>query len=333
MKNVLVTGGAGYVGSHTCLRLREAGYRPVVYDDLSNGHAEFVKFGPMVEGDIRDADRLAWAFRRFAPVAVMHFAARIEVGESVRDPALCFDVNVGGSTKLFRACLEAGVDKLVMSSTCAIFGEPATDRLCEDHPQRPISPYGRSKKLVEDMLLDLEAFGDLRSARLRYFNAAGADPVGRLGERHDPETHLIPLALAAAAGENPQFRILGTDYETRDGSAERDYVHVLDLADAHIRALKRLETGAPGLGVNLGSGRGATVREVVKACSRAVGRAFAPEEAPRRRGDPARLVADPARANALLGWFAQRSLDETIRDAWAWHSRHEAERLPNRLAG
>jgi UDP-glucose 4-epimerase len=284
MKNILVAGGAGYVGSHTCLRLREAGFRPVVYDDLSNGHEEFAKFGPLVCGDIRDADHLAWTFRRFQPDAVMHFAARIEVGESVRDPAQCFDINVGGSATLFRAAREAGIDKLVMSSTCAIFGEPESERLTEEHPQKPISPYGQSKKIVEDMLLDLERFAGLRSARLRYFNAAGADPAGRLGERHDPETHLIPLALAAASGQNPNFRILGTDYDTRDGTAERDFVHVLDLADAHIRALRLLDSGAPGFGVNLGSGRGATVREVERACARAVGATSPPK---RRRGAPA----------------------------------------------
>ena len=319
-KTVLVTGGAGYVGSHCCLALAEAGYTPVVYDNLSNGHARAVQWGPLEAGDIRDGDRLDAVIARYKPVAVLHFAALIEVGESVKYPGRFYDNNVGGALVLIEAARRGGVDKLVFSSTCATYGDPVQLPMDETHPQTPLNPYGRTKLMIEQALADYDAYAGFRSVSLRYFNAAGADDAGRIGESHDPETHAIPLALQTALGLRDGFKLFGDDYETRDGSAVRDYVHVLDLADAHVRALRYLLDGGQTTAFNLGTGEGTTVRELVAAIGRTTNRPLPVETVARRPGDAPALVADSARARDVLGWRPTRSLDEIVRSAWRWHA-------------
>ena len=331
MQTVLVTGGAGYVGSHACLALAQAGFRPVVFDDLSNGHREHVQWGPLEVGDIRDAGRLDAVFAAHQPVAVLHFAARIEVGESVRDPGAFFDVNVGGAITLIEAARRAGVNALVFSSTCATFGEPVRMPMDETHPQAPLNPYGRSKLMVEQALADYDRYVGFRSTVLRYFNAAGADPEGRIGEWHEPETHAIPLALQVALGQRSHFTIFGEDYDTPDGTAVRDYVHVLDLADAHVSALKRLLAGGTSTSFNLGSGEGTSVRQLVDGVGRAVGSPLKVELASRRMGDAPMLVADNGRARRELGWAPSRDLDVILSSAWRWHRDQavlQEEKLP-----
>lgn len=323
-ETVLVAGGAGYVGSHTCLRLAEAGFTPVVYDNLSNGHRQFVQWGPFEHGDIRDRARLDEVFARWRPAAVLHFAALIEVGESVRHPGRFYEVNVGGAANLIEAARDAGCEALVFSSTCATYGDPVRLPMDESHPQAPLNPYGRSKLMIEQALADMDRYAGFRSIRLRYFNAAGCDPEGRIGERHEPETHAIPLALHAALGRRAGFSLFGTDYDTRDGTAVRDYIHVLDLADAHVLALKRLLGGGGSEVFNLGTGTGTTVRELVEAIRAVTGRPFPVTEAPRRDGDAPVLVADNRKARETLGWAPRFGLEDIVRHAWDWHARHEA---------
>jgi UDP-glucose 4-epimerase len=243
MTSILVVGGAGYIGFHTCLDLYNKGFNPIVFDNLSNGHLEFVRWGPFEDGDIRDRARLDDVFRKHKPEAVVHFAGSIEVGESVKNPAAFFQNNVSGSLNLFCAALDAGVDKLVFSSTCATYGVPERIPLDEAHPQSPINPYGRSKLMVEQILQDLYIYKSFHSVVLRYFNAAGADPEGRIGEWHIPETHAVPLAIDVALGRRPVFKIFENDYDTRDGTCVRDFVHMMDLADAHSRSIKYLLEG------------------------------------------------------------------------------------------
>lgn len=329
MHTVLVAGGAGYVGSHACLALAEAGFRPVVFDDLSNGHREHVQWGPLEVGDIRDAARLRAVFAAHQPVAVLHFAARIEVGESVKNPGAFFDSNVGGTITLIEAARRAGVDAMVFSSTCATFGDPVTLPMNESHPQAPLNPYGRSKLMVEQALADYGRYVGFRSAVMRYFNAAGADPRGRIGEWHEPETHAIPLAIQVALGQREQFTIFGDDYDTRDGTAVRDYVHVLDLADAHVSALKRLLAGGGSESYNLGTGTGTTVRELVEGVGKATGRPLPVRMAERRPGDAPILVGDNAKAREQLGWKPSRDLDVILSSAWRWHQ-SQAEGVPAR---
>ena len=312
----LVTGGAGYIGSHTCRALAAAGIVPVVYDDLSNGHASFVRWGPLERGDIRDRDRLADVVRRHRPDVAVHFAGLIEVGQSVRDPLGFMDANVAGTIALLGAL---GDTPLVFSSTCAIYGDPDGQPLSEDHPRAPVSPYGRSKLMVEQVMDALEAAGQTRTVRLRYFNAAGASADGVLGEWHDPETHIVPLLLLAALGEREGFRIFGTDYATPDGTCIRDFVHVEDLADAHLRAVRHLLSGGGSDAFNLGTGHGTSVRDLCDAVVRRTGRSIALGESERRPGDPPVLVADPARARDVLGWRPTRDLDGIIDTAFAWH--------------
>jgi UDP-glucose 4-epimerase len=320
MPNVIVTGGAGYVGAHACAALADAGFTPVVYDNLSNGHGEFVQWGPLERGDIRDGDTLAAAFARWAPVGVLHFAGLIEVGESTRAPARYFDVNVGGSLAVIAAAQAAGVGAFVFSSTCAVYGEPQRLPLTEDHPKAPLSPYGRTKLMVEEALAEIGAWTGLRSIALRYFNAAGADLAGRVGERHEPETHVLPLALAAAEAGRA-FSVFGDDYPTPDGTAVRDYVHVEDLAAAHVAALKRLLEGGEGGAFNLGGGTGVSVAQLLDAVRRSTNRPLEAQMAPRRPGDPAVLVADNTAAREGLGWVPRHSLDVIVDSARAWHAR------------
>ena len=319
MQTVLVVGGAGYVGSHTCLRLSEAGFQPVVFDNLSNGYAEFVQWGPLERGDIRDSLALDRAFAKHQPVAVLHFAGLIEVAESVRDPGRFYEHNLAGTIGLIQATRRAGVDALVFSSTCATYGDPVRSPMDETHPQAPINPYGRSKLFAEQVLRDLDLTGDLRSIILRYFNAAGADPEGRVGERHRPETHAIPLAIRAAMDPGQTFQLFGEDYDTRDGTAVRDYVHVLDLADAHVLAVRRLLHGGASAVFNLGSGTGSTVRELVDAIRKRSNGRFEVVSAPRRPGDAAELVADIRKAREELGWTPASDLGDIIDTAWRWH--------------
>jgi UDP-glucose 4-epimerase len=322
MTNILVAGGAGYIGAHTCLDLFNKGFTPIVYDNLSNGHAEFAKWGPLEIGDIRDRRRLDEVFAKHQPAAIVHFAAAIEVGESVRDPGGYYENNVGGTLTLLRAAQAAGVDKIVFSSTCATYGVPESIPMSEAHPQAPINPYGRSKLLVEQMLQDLDRYQGFRSFVLRYFNAAGADPEGRIGEWHTPETHAIPIALDAALGRRPQFQVLGTDYDTRDGSCVRDFVHVLDLADAHTRAIEHLLKNGTSHALNLGTGHGTTVKELLAAVRRVVGRDFEINYGPRREGDSPALVADNALARQTIGWSPRHDLQSIIETAWNWHANH-----------
>ncbi len=320
-KKVLVVGGAGYIGSHTCLVLAERGYQPIVFDNLSNGHSEFVRWGPLEEGDIRDRKRLDEVFATHRPDAVLHFAALIEVGESVKDPVAFYENNVVGALTLLSAAMSAGVDAFVFSSTCATYGLPDQVPMDETHRQVPINPYGRTKWIVEQALKDFGTYKGLRSVMLRYFNAAGADPEGRIGEWHSPETHAIPLAIEAALGRRDGFKVFGSDYDTRDGTCVRDYIHVLDLADAHVRAGDYLVEGGETGELNLGTGTGTTVKELLAAISVVSGRPFPVEYVGRRDGDSTSLVADNARAREVLGWQPRFSLEEIIRSAWHWHSR------------
>jgi UDP-arabinose 4-epimerase len=320
---ILVTGGAGYIGSHTAKLLAVAGHEPVIFDDLSQGHEWAVKWGPLEQGSLSDPKRLAEVFAGRKMDAVVHFAANALVGESMTNPAKYFQNNTVGSLNLLNAMHEAGVGTIVFSSTCATYGNPVRVPIDETHPQAPVNPYGDSKLMVEKML---RWYGDsygLRWMALRYFNAAGAAPDGEIGEDHDPESHLIPLVIGAALGTRPPVKIFGTDYPTPDGTAVRDYVHVMDLADAHVRAIDRLRAGTASQAINLGTGRGHSVREVVDTVARAGGRPVPAIEAPRRAGDPPELVAAPTLARDVLGWTCQYPGIETIvRHAWAWHQKH-----------
>lgn len=319
MKRILVTGGAGYVGAHVCQKLADSGFVPITYDNLSSGHREAVQFGPLVFGDIRDTGKLVETFLEFRPDAVMHFAARSEVGRSMTRPAETFSANLGGTASLLHACELSAVKHFVFSSTCAIFGEANGVALDERAPQSPASIYGQSKRMVEDMIsASSEAMG-LRSVSLRYFNAAGADPAARIGENHHPETHLIPLAIQAALDPLRKFKLHGTDYATPDGTAVRDYVHVLDLADAHVKSLEYLRDGGGSTAFNLGSGRGYSVREVIATVEMHTGRKLNLFEAARRPGDPAHLLANPAKAASILGWQARLGLTDMVADATRWH--------------
>ncbi|MRG96336.1 UDP-glucose 4-epimerase GalE [Polyangium spumosum] len=324
-RTVLVTGGAGYIGSHAALALAERGYRPLVLDNLSKGHHEPIEQAlgaPVIQADTRDRAALDAIFARERIDAVMHFAAFIEVGESVADPLRYYENNVSGTVTLLQAMQAAGVGTFVFSSTCATYGVPEVIPIPEDHPQNPLNPYGRSKLVVEAILSECETAWGLRSVSFRYFNAAGAHPSGLLGEDHDPETHLIPLVLHAALGKRPSIRIFGEDYDTPDGTCIRDYVHVSDLADAHVLGLEYLLGGGASMAVNLGNGRGFSVREVIAAAERVTGRTIVVEKAARRAGDSPALVGSSERARTRLGWSPRYpELETIIAHAWAWHQK------------
>jgi UDP-arabinose 4-epimerase len=317
---VLVTGGAGYIGSHTCKALAALGFLPITVDSLVHGHERAVKWGPFVKGDIHDRELLRHVFGRYKPHAVLHFAAFANVGESVVSPDKYYHNNVVGTLALLDAIHSHGCCNLVFSSTCATYGIPNTIPIAEDHEQRPINPYGCSKLMIEQIMRDYDRAYGIRYASLRYFNAAGADPDGDIGEDHDPETHLVPLAIQAALGQRPYLEIYGTDYLTEDGTAIRDYVHVADLAAVHALALEHLLNGKESISLNVGTGQGASVREVIKAVESATMRAVPVRETPRRAGDPPILVAQPARAMTALGWRPQFSrIDEMVSSAVRWH--------------
>jgi UDP-glucose 4-epimerase len=328
MANILVAGGAGYIGSHTCLNLFNKGFTPVTYDNLSNGHAEFVRWGPLESGDIRDRKRLDEVLKKYKPLAIIHFAAAIEIGASVQNPASFYDNNVSGTIALLLAAQAAGIDKLVFSSTCATYGNPVSIPMSETHSQSPINPYGRSKLIVEQILQDLDCYRGFRSVILRYFNAAGADPEARIGEWHSPETHAIPLAIETALGRRSRFQVLGSDYDTRDGTCIRDFVHVLDLAEAHTRAIEHLLNNGKSLALNLGTGHGTTVKELLAAIQRVSGRSFSIEYGRRRQGDSPALVADNALAKRTIGWIPRHDLESIIKTAWNWHTRATTDLVP-----
>jgi UDP-glucose 4-epimerase len=317
---VLITGGAGYIGSHVLKQLRRDGVSCVVLDNLSRGHRELVVDADLVVGDIADSALVRRTLAEYHVSAVMHFAAYASVRESAAQPLTYYANNVGGTISLLRAMVESDVKRLVFSSTCATYGLPETIPIAEDHPQRPINSYGAGKLMVERILQDADRAHGLRSVSLRYFNAAGADVSGTLGEWHEPETHLIPLALEVAAGRRDAVDVYGTDYPTADGTCVRDYIHVLDLAQAHVLGLRHLEAGGPSDAFNLGNGHGFSVRQVLETAERVTGRPVASRPAPRRPGDPPTLVGSSEKARRLLGWTPKFDTLETIvQTAWLWH--------------
>ncbi len=320
--NILVTGGAGYVGSHAARLLARAGHDIWVYDNLCLGHRGAVAKGRLIEGELLDRARLVEVFRAHRIEAVMHFAAFALVGESVSNPAKYYQNNIVASLALLEAMREAGVAKIVFSSTTATYGVPQRVPITEDEPQRPVNPYGFAKLVIEQALADYAAAYGLGYAALRYFNAAGASPDGDLGEDHTPESHLIPLVLQVALGQRPEITIFGDDYPTPDGTCIRDYVHVDDLGTAHVRALERLTPGT-GLKLNLGTGRGHSVREVIDMCRRVTGHPIPSAKGPRRAGDPPELVANASRAGRELGWEPRYAdLQSIVETAWRWHCTH-----------
>jgi UDP-arabinose 4-epimerase len=321
--NVLVTGGAGYIGSHTCKALAGAGYIPVTFDNLVYGHKWAVKWGPFIEGDLEDGELVRRVLREHRIMAIVHFAAYAYVGESMSDPGKYFRNNVINTVKLLDSMVECGVDKIVFSSTCASYGLPERVPIDEQHPQRPVNPYGDSKLFIERALHWYSIAHGLRAAALRYFNAAGADPDAEIGENHDPETHLIPLVIEAALGRRSHVDIYGFDYPTPDGSAIRDYIHVSDLANAHVQTLEKLQQGSENLFLNLGTGKGSSVMEVISMVEQMSGKTVDVRMAPRRAGDPAELVAATGLAEEMLGWKPEySSLQTIIETALHWHMKH-----------
>lgn len=319
---ILIVGGAGYIGSHINKELNKQGYKTVVFDSLIKGHKEAVKWGDFFEGDLNDIEKLREVFKKYPIEAVLHFAAFIEVGESVKDPQKYYKNNVANTLNLFQVMLENDVKKIIFSSTAATFGNPQYTPIDEKHPQVPINPYGQAKLMVEKILADYDTAYDLKYIALRYFNACGADLETEIGENHDPESHLIPLILDAAAGKREDIKIFGTDYPTTDGTGIRDYVHVADLAQAHILALKKLMDGGESDNFNLGNGGGFSVRQVIEAAKKITGIDFKVTEVERRAGDPPILVADSTKAKNILGWQPQYADLETIIDsAWKWHQK------------
>ena len=325
MTTILVTGGAGYIGSHAVLALKQAGYEVIVLDNLSNGHRELVEQVLQVKlivGDMSDRALLDNIFTTHNITAVMHFAAYIAVGESVTDPAKYYHNNVAGTLTLLEAMLAASINKFIFSSTCALYGVPKFVPLTEDHPQDPISPYATTKWMVERILSDFDTAYNLKSVRFRYFNAAGADPTGLLGEDHEPETHLIPLVLMAALGKRESILIFGTDYPTTDGTCIRDYIHVTDLAQAHVLGLEYLLKGGDSEVFNLGNGSGFSVREVIESAKEVTGAEIKIEERDRRPGDPPILVGSSDKASKVLGWRPQYpNIKDILTHAWQWHQR------------
>jgi UDP-arabinose 4-epimerase len=321
---VLVIGGAGYIGSHAARALRRAGHEVIIFDNLSAGY-EFLASGfEFIKGDVLDSSTLARVLPRTD--AIMHFAAHAYVGESVANPRKYFRNNVEGGLSLLNAALEAGVKKIIFSSSCAVYGEPAKVPIDENIPRQPVNPYGVSKLFLEQALESYGRAYGFRYASLRYFNAAGADESGEIGELHDPETHLIPLALSAAAKTGPELQVFGSDYPTPDGTCVRDYIHVNDLASAHLKALKHLQAGKESFAVNVGTGSGYSVQQVISAVEEITGKPVPRKVGPRRAGDPPVLVANPAKAQALLGWKATRGLEAIVATAWNWMQQRASKR-------
>jgi UDP-arabinose 4-epimerase len=320
--NVLVTGGAGYIGSHVCKVLKRNGFFPIVYDNLSTGHAYAVKWGPLILGDLADRHNIRETCIRYRPQAVFHFAANALVGESVLHPAKYYRNNTSNSLILLEEICEAKIPYFIFSGTCAVYGNPQFLPLTEEHPLAPINPYGWSKRMIEQMLKDFDAAYGLRFVALRYFNAAGADLEQEIGENHDPETHLLPSILQAALQLREEIVVYGTDFATTDGSAIRDYVHVCDLAEAHLLALRMLLEGEKSRVFNLGTGKGTSVWEMIHAVQKYVSKKIPVRIAERRAGDPSSLVASADLASTMLGWNPKYSdLETLIRSAWKWHEK------------
>jgi UDP-glucose-4-epimerase GalE len=315
-KTILVTGGAGYIGSHICYLLKKNGFTPVCFDNLSHGHEWAVKYGPFVHGDLRNSEDIQDAIAAYKPHAVIHMASFIQVGESVQNPLKYYENNLVGAIHLLKAMEKQGVRNLVFSSTAAVYGSPQYTPMDEAHPCAPINPYGLSKLTVERILQDC---GFIKSVSLRYFNAAGAMPEEGLGEAHEPETHLIPLLIRSALGNGAPLRIFGNDYETPDGTCVRDYVHVLDIAKAHVQALAYLDAGGETVSMNLGTGKGHSNLEVIQAIEKLTKKSVPYTFAERRAGDPAILVSTCEKAKKTLGWQAQYALDHILTHAWQWH--------------
>ena len=318
----MVTGGAGYIGAHACKALAGAGYTPIAYDNLVYGHPQSVKWGPLEKGDIGDSRRLVTVLQKYKPSAVMHFAAYAYVGESVENPAKYYRNNVAGTLALLESMRKCGINQIIFSSTCATYGMPEQIPIGEDHPQYPINPYGRSKLMIEWMLKDFDAAYDLKFIALRYFNAAGADPDAEIGEDHSPETHLIPLILDAALEKRDHLEIFGTDYDTPDGTCIRDYIHVSDLADAHLLALEYLRGGGESDAFNLGNGNGFSVRQVIDSAAKVTGCDIPYLDSDRRPGDPPVLIGDSEKIRQVLGWNpVQNQLETIIETAWQWQKK------------
>ena len=322
MNRILLTGGAGYIGSHTAKCLSQAGFEPVTIDDLSSGHTWAVKWGPFIKGDIGDQNLIREVVAEYRIQAVLHFAAYTYVGESITDPRKYFRNNVARTLHMLDTLMDCSVKHIIFSSSCATYGDPERVPIAESHPQRPVNPYGESKLMVERILHWYDSAYGIKAACLRYFNAAGADPEGELGETHAPETHLIPLVIHAALGSIDSVSVFGTDYETPDGTAIRDYTHVCDLADAHVLALRYLLNGGSSVHLNLGTGCGHSVLEVIQAVEEISGRRVPVRRSDRRLGDPPVLVADAAKVGEVLNWRVRfADLREIVRTAWNWHSR------------
>lgn len=320
--NILVAGGAGYIGAHMCKLLAQKGLTPIVIDNLSYGHKDFVQWGPLVEGDVANKDLVRKTIEQYKPSAVFHFSAFTYVGESVIDPKKYYQNNVVATINLLDSVVEMGVPHVVFSSTCATYGVPQTERLSESHPQTPINPYGSSKLMVERCLQDYGKAYGLKSVMLRYFNAAGADPDSAIGEDHNPETHLIPLILDTAMGRRKSITVFGDDYPTPDGTCIRDYIHVMDLGEAHLRALKYLQSGGETAAFNLGNGQGFSVKEMITKSEIITGHKIPITMGSRREGDPAVLVGDASKAKEILGWEPKYNrIDDIIQTAWAWHKK------------
>lgn len=321
-KNILVTGGAGYIGSHVCKALFQAGFKPIVYDNLCTGNKEAVKWGPFEEGDILDVGRLDEVIHKYSPIAIMHFAALIQVAESVSAPDKYYYNNVYGSFLLLEQARKNDIKYMVLSSTAAVYGVPQNDLIAEDHPLSPINPYGATKLSMENMIRDYSGAYGLNYATLRYFNAAGADPDGELGTAYPKDTHIIPLLMQTATGERSQIDVFGTDYQTPDGTAVRDYIHVTDLAQAHVLSLKHILDGKSSLTLNLGTSSGCSVNTVLKTARQVTLCPIPSEDKPRRAGDPDILVANANAAKEILNWTPELSnLNDIIKTAWNWQNR------------
>ena len=317
---ILITGGAGYIGSHINKLLAHEGYETVVFDNLIYGHREAVKWGTLIEGNLKNIDEIEAVFERYPIEAVFHFAAYAYVGESVAEPEKYYYNNIGCTLNLLKVMRRHGCNKIIFSSSCATYGEPENTPITEDMPQNPINPYGFTKYAVERIFKDYERAYGLRYVVLRYFNAAGADPEGEIGEAHDPETHIIPLILDAASGKRPNVKVFGMDYQTRDGSCIRDYIHVSDLATAHLLSLRHLEAGRPSQFLNLGNTKGTSVLELIEAAKRVTGKDIPVILSDRRPGDPAILVGSSEKAKQVLGWEPMYGdIDTIVRHAWSWH--------------
>lgn len=318
---VLVTGGAGYIGSHFVKYLQQAGYQIVVLDNLSRGHKEAVhKSVPLEIADLNDFEKLSNVIKKHSPEAVVHFAAFAYVGESVEKPEMYYHNNVVGSFNLIRACVENGVKNFVFSSTCSIYGNPVKVPISEEQASNPINPYANTKLIIEMLLKDFETAYGMKSVCLRYFNAAGADPEGEIGESHDPEPHLIPIVLHAAQGKRDKVLVFGNDYDTPDGTCVRDYIHIIDLADAHKKALEYLNNGGESTIINLGTGSGNSVLEIIEKAKAITGKEIKYEIVGRRAGDPAILVADNKKAKEVLGWSSKFKIEDILKTAWRWHN-------------